>query len=491
MNDDHVLHDTLQQLQTEVTSTPSIVDDVMQRIEQKPMPVRCGRFNRTKVIAACTAAAACLAVAIGIWIGADDREPVKVASTGGAVAESELAAGLQGIVEQTDNDATGLNLGIVKPENSMPDDAHALVAGLDALGFVAGNVPESRGNNPPVPEAHLHGFVPEAHARGLQGTSPGVLPLLPPWTRHGAMHHGRDPMSIQVAKASLIARCKIVEILEESNSGFAGWGLCKCKVERVIYGKLPGKQIGAYLNYTHSPVGTSHVFFLFTIPPEANAEVKYFVSGGVDADEMHEFEQEVVEIVERGDHLTPPNLSSYHLGMYIRASSRIVRAKLRKVGTSAAEWEVLDELEFQPLSEAEAKGMNVADAVGTQGSHDGKPVERAAQPRPTEPGVVRVGLGTWRLRAETVARFRAYRDAKRACTEEEIQKQFDRLVTAELKPGTEAILLLRAPKGADTYNLVGNFLPDPKDPGRVDKAWKALTKTIASDEYKDTSIIYH
>ncbi len=39
-------------------------------------------------------------------------------------------------------------------------------------------------------------------------------------------------------------------------------------------------------------------------------------------------------------------------------------------------------------------------------------------------------------------------------------------------------------KGTDAYNLVGSFLPDPKDPGRLDKAWKALAKTIESGEYK-------
>ncbi len=66
MKDDSVLGDTLQQLQTEVASTPSIVDDVMQRIEHNPMPVRCRAWSRTKVVAVCTAAAACLAVAIGI-----------------------------------------------------------------------------------------------------------------------------------------------------------------------------------------------------------------------------------------------------------------------------------------------------------------------------------------------------------------------------------------------------------------------------------------
>ena len=44
--------------------------------------------------------------------------------------------------------------------------------------------------------------------------------------------------------------------------------------------------------------------------------------------------------------------------------------------------------------------------------------------------------------------------------------------------------MLRAPKGADTYNLVGNLFADPEDRGRLDKAWKALRKTIELGEYK-------
>ena len=100
MKDDSLLNDTLQQLQTEVTSTPSIVGDVMQRIEQKPMPVRCRGWSRANVVVACTAAAACLAVAIGVWIVAGGNEPVNVASTRGnraAVQQGEEGAGLRGL----------------------------------------------------------------------------------------------------------------------------------------------------------------------------------------------------------------------------------------------------------------------------------------------------------------------------------------------------------------------------------------------------------
>jgi hypothetical protein len=293
-----------------------------------------------------------------------------------------------------------------------------------------------------------------------------------------------------VARSSAIAVCTIVQMPKEGEEG-----LGVCKVERVIYGKLPEKRIRLYLS--HARLGATRVFYLTAIPPEVEAQVDYRVHGygPIDVGEVGELEQEVVEIVEKGDHLTPPDLSAYHLGMYVRASQRIVRAKLRKVGANEGEWKVLDELEFEPFSEDDAKGMRragltVADATAAQGLRGLEPAEGTAELRPSEPGVVRVGLATWRLRAETVAGYRSYRDAKRACTEQEIQKQFDRLVAAELEVGTHAILLLRAPIGADTYSLVGNVLPDPNDPERVEKAWKALSKIIESGEYKDMSVHY-
>ncbi len=250
--------------------------------------------------------------------------------------------------------------------------------------------------------------------------------------------------------------------------------------------------------------------------------------GPIDVGEVHDMEQEIAEIVQSGNHLTPPDLSGYHLGMYIRASSRIVRAKLRKVGSSATEWRVLDELKFQPLSEADAKGMQVADATAGQGSREAQPAELTGEPRPSEPGIVRVGLATWRLRAETVAGYRAAYEPTEAIamdepeagpvgepvggavggpelpltgrvdahessgppTKKAIQQEFDRLVGVELKVGTEAILLLRPGEEANTYNVVGNFFADTKNSGHLDHAWKAIKRIVDSGEYKDTSVHY-
>jgi len=179
---------------------------------------------------------------------------------------------------------------------------------------------------------------------------------------------------------------------------------------------------------------------------------------------------------------------------------------------------VLDELEFEPFSKTDVKGMQgvalaVVDATTGQGPHGAEPPALAGEPRPSEPGIVRVSLATWRLRAETVAGYHTAHEPEGALvmggpeggpvtgrevaresgsrpTAHEIQREFDRLVTDELKPGTEALLLLRPAAEANTYTVVGNFLADTESPGHLDRAWKAIKRIVDSGEYKDTSIHY-
>lgn len=465
MKEDPAIHDKLKGIETAVSSMPPIVDGVMNHVRQMPTPVRQRVSSRKIVTVGCTAAAVCLAMAVGVWMVGGDREPVDVASI------SDGQHTLQGGREYDRLPAT-------------QTDINGPVEGTEGTGEVAGNHGE-----------HVNSAL-----------------ILPHGLSSGRAPQGEPLPSIQVARSSAIAICTIVEMPKEGKEGIG-----VCKVERVIYGKLPQQKIRLYL--THARLGVTRVFYLTAIPPEAEAEVDYCVhgSGPIDVGDVHEFEREVVEIVERGDHLTPPSLSLYHLGMYAGASSRIVRAKLKNVDKSAAGWEVLDELEVQPLPGMDAKGSpvvapKVVDATTGRGPH-GAESALTGEPRPSEPGIVRVGLATWRLRAETVAGYRATHQPEAAlamdgpvgrpelpvtgCADAPesggrpaapgIQQAFDRLVADELKPGTEAILLLRPAKEAGTYNVVGNFFADINNPGRLDHAWKAIKRIANSGEYKDTA----
>jgi hypothetical protein len=470
MKEDAAIHDKLKRIETATLSMPPIVDGVMAHVRHMPTPVPRRFTSRQLVAMACTVAGACLAAVVGVWMVGGEREPVDVAS--------------------------------------ISDGQHAYPRGEEPPELPATQTYE------PARGEEVEG---SGEVAGDYGQHVESVPILPQWLSSGRAPQGEPLPSIQVARSSAIAICTIVEMPKE---GKEGRGVCK--VERVIYGRLPQQRIRLYL--THARLGATRVFYLTAIPPGADAEVDYSVYGfgPIDVGNVREHEEEVVEIVKDGDHLTPPDLSGYHLGMYIRASARIVRAKLKKVDKSEAEWSVLDELEFEPFPKADVKGMQgvapaVADATAGQGPHGAEPPALAREPRPTKPRVVRVGLMTWRLRAETVAGNHAAHEPEVAVvmdgpeggpvtgpevsvagqvdvhessgrpTEKEIQQAFDRLVTDELKPGTEAILLLRPGQRAGTYNVVGNFFADPESPGHLERAWNTVKKIVDSGEYKDTA----
>jgi hypothetical protein len=484
MKEDPAIDDKLKCIETAVSSMPPIVDGVMDHVRQMPTPVR-PRFLRPQIVAvACAAAALCLAAAVGVWMVGGDREPISMASRGNRQPTSQYGE------SHPDAAARSPERGRQEGESSAEAQPPESVRGEGAVQGVRS------------------GTVGTYHRQPVE-----TVPVLPQWASPGGEQYARPLPSITVARSSAIAICTIVQMPKEGEEGFG-----VCEVERVIYGKLPEKRIRLYLS--HARLGATRVFYLTAIPPEVEAEVDYRVhgSGPIDVGEVGELEQEVVEIVEKGDHLTPPDLSAYHLGMYVRASSRIVRAKLRKVGANEGEWKVLDELEFEPFSEDDAKGMRgarleVADATAVQGLRGLEPAEGTAELRPSEPGIVRVGLATWRLRAETVAGYRAAHQPETALamdgpeggpvtgpegapepgsrpTAKEIQQAFDRLVADELKPDTEAILLLRPAQEAETYDVVGNFFADTERPGHLDRAWKTIKRIVDSGKYKGASIHY-
>ena len=93
MKEDQTVHNRLKRLETTTGSMPPIVDGVMDHVRQMPTPIRRRFSSRRMAAMACTAAAACLAVAIGIRIGSD-REPVNVPSTGGNQAAVQRQEGV-------------------------------------------------------------------------------------------------------------------------------------------------------------------------------------------------------------------------------------------------------------------------------------------------------------------------------------------------------------------------------------------------------------
>jgi hypothetical protein len=82
VNDDDRLDEKLQMFAVAVSSTPSLVGDVMRRLDRAPQPVR-RRPRRKLLAAACLATAACLVVSVVAWMTICGDDAIKSASIDG------------------------------------------------------------------------------------------------------------------------------------------------------------------------------------------------------------------------------------------------------------------------------------------------------------------------------------------------------------------------------------------------------------------------
>ena len=189
---------------------------------------------------------------------------------------------------------------------------------------------------------------------------------------------------------------------------------------------------------------------------------------------LDDYEKRIVEVIKTGAHLTP-RLTPGGLGPYIRASDKVVRARLTKIGDVSTEWRVAGVLQAAPPR------------VG--GSEEQAPrKERVEVHTERTPTVITVRLDTWRLRAESVINYRAAQDPTQASTETEVQKELTRLVNAELAPGQEAILFIRPAEkaqGKATYKLVGILRGDRDKPKHIDQLDKRIREIIEKGEHRN------
>ena len=99
----------------------------------------------------------------------------------------------------------------------------------------------------------------------------------------------------------------------------------------------------------------------------------------------------------------------------------------------------------------------------------------------------------WRLRAEAIVRAQAARQtdlpqqADPKQTEKQIQEEFNRLVSTDLKIGRDAILFIRPnddPAEKAPYSPAFVFPADPDNPGYLDQLAKKIRGTIERGEHE-------
>lgn len=291
----------------------------------------------------------------------------------------------------------------------------------------------------------------------------------------------------KVSQASAVVRGQMMKLTDTH---------LVCKVTRLIYGRNPGDLVHVPLSLSEARTATARRSLERRLHREpTDAEVKAYLlsffkvgrevilvlgqgrqteagvecpclirwsvsnpqSRPVPREYLDRREKEIFELVKSGKYLVPGPMP-----LRIRASERVVRAKLTKIGQRSTDWQITRVLHVRPAAPGLA-AIAPAEGQGTQAQNQGPPAT--------------ITLDTWRLRAEAIVRYRAAREPGQASTEKKIQEEFARLVGAELALGREAILFL-GPKesagGKGACKLIGILHGDSDDPDRIEQLEKQV-----------------
>jgi hypothetical protein len=441
MNPDNALEQELRRFGAAVSSMRSIAEDVMVRVMEQPLTVRRKRRARALLLVSTAGLAACLAVGITTWI----------LTHGGRPAETAKTDSLRTMPDQT--------LPAIIPKSESPKT----VAPAPSWNQIDTTASLGAGDSTPL---------------------------------------GRQPLSMRVAEASAIVRGKMLTLKGDE---------LECELTRVIYGRVDGKVIkiralpdeqlvrtmllhqraqkskdevrepsaaevrAEVLRMNNFEVGREVIFFLRDRSQAGNIAI--WLSGGMSFDAPPQFpldkhEKEIVGVITTGAYFRP-DVTPGGLGPYIKASERVVRARLVRIGETSAEWQV-------------SGSLYVASPPGQKpGGSPGKNHPAEAM-QPEKPATISVDLAAWRLRAETIVRHRASQQRGATVKEEDIQSEFNRLLKDELMPGREAILFIKPRKPGDlsVYKLIGIRYGDADKANSLDRLDKAIREIIAKGEYR-------
>jgi hypothetical protein len=291
-------------------------------------------------------------------------------------------------------------------------------------------------------------------------------------------------VAARVATASAVVRCEMVEVTDSA---------LVCKVTRVLYGRIPGQtlRLESWVRNAKQllkadlgreptqeevrlkalegfALSRNVILFVDQVREYQGVVVCQDVGASFDAPPQHPLddgEKQILDVVKSGAYLTPAPTPAA-ISPYARSSKQILKAGLTAIGETTMEWRITSVLYAAPEGKLESV----------------PPISAGA--------TIKVGLGPWRLRAESVVRSRAAGQDTGGPAEDEVKNEFDRLVGNELKLGGEAILFVRVgeSEGDDVvWKLVGIAREDPATPGRLVDYEKAirdmLNKGLMNTEY--------
>ena len=333
--------------------------------------------------------------------------------------------------------------------------------------------------------------APPAAADGLAAqpdrTRPGITRRGVRTTASRARLTPAADLAKNVSQASAVVRGQMMKLTDTH---------LVCKVTRLIYGRNPGDLVHLPLNLSEARTATARRSLERRLHREpTDAEVKAYLlsffkvgrevilvlgrcrqtEAGMECqclirwsvsnpkfrpgprEYLDRREKEIFELIKSGKYLVPSPMP-----LRIRASERVVRAKLTKIGRRSTDWQITRVLHVRPAAPGLAANAP-AEGQGTRTQNQGPPDT--------------ITLDTWRLRAEAIVRYRAAREPGQASTEKRIQEEFARLVGAELALGREAILFLRPKEragGKGACKLIGILHGDSDDPDRIEQLEKQV-----------------
>ena len=285
----------------------------------------------------------------------------------------------------------------------------------------------------------------------------------------------RIRLSEQLSGASAVVRARMVAT-EDNNH------IIVYRITKLIYGRFPGKTLRQWDHFAGGEGATNF---------EEGKEVTLFVGRiqrkdatvicGIHFGALDEHDKRILEIVKSGTHLLPGK-GPHDLVSYIRSSQRVVRAKLVKLDDVGSHWDVSETV------------------CSSSKSSSGRPVWRVV-PRNAitstgekEDPRITLSMTPWRLRAEAIVRAQAAQQAYTPPqqtdpkqTEKQIQEEFNRLVSTDLKIGRDAILFIRPnddPTEKARYWPAFVFPADPDNRGYLDQLAKKVRGIIERGEHE-------
>jgi hypothetical protein len=429
----------------------SIVEDVMVRVMQQPLTVRRRRRVHKLLVESVAGLAACLAVAITVWILTHSGKPAdtaSIASTGGAPRETQPDA-----------------LKVKTPPLTATAPGPSQLATTPLLG-----VEQCRVNIMPVQEASA---IVRVKMLALKGDALEYEVIRVIYGRvDGKVVHVRTKYTEEEVRNQFRRRARESkkEVREPSAEDV------HAEMVRENYFK-PGFESIVFLR--GGPQGTN--------PPVWPA------CGGCNDTPFYpldKYEKDVVDVIKTGAHLRPVGMPSRpgacELLPCIRCSERVVRARLVKVGETSAQWQVSGTLYVAPPPEPypysapevlyRAPRPRQEPGTASAGNRPAKVVQ------PEKPATISVELATWRARAETIVGYRVAQQPGAAVKEKDIQAEYARLLKDELPPEREAILFVRPgekPGDGAVYILVGIASGDPEKADSLDQHEKTIREVIA------------